>query len=700
MAVLFRSIVFVVLAAAARGLAETPLKQARAIRTLAVERAQAGLPVDLRGTVGFIEAPGTVFLQDETGGTFFRTKERLGPMRVGDVVEVQGVTVPGLYLTGIDAAAFKITGHGGAPPAEKASYDDLATGRFHYQRVEVEGIGRRLTVLDENRSLLFVAMGSRVIEVRVDAPPAEGLELVDAKVKLTGLAAGGINDRRQLVFPYLRVTGWDEVQVMKAAPKLEDLPVTKSASLLRFVGGGDQASGQRVRVAGRVLAAFADGQVFVRDVAPVVEIPASPTSPPRPGGNALGIRFVAPPALKVGEVIEAAGFPGMEGFSAGLADAVLLAGPEGAVPKETTVTAQPVAVTTKELLSGAHDADLVTLPAVLRDFYRTADGMELRLTADAAPVRAVLPLGIAGPQMPLAAGMRVQVTGICRVEASIDKGFRSQPQRAALLLRGPADLRLLQAPSWWTVQRLAWATVGLGVVIALALLWITVLRNRIARQAAALRQRIAREAVLEERQRIAREFHDTLEQELAGLSLRLDAAATRPLEGKAKGLLEASSNLVSRIQIEARNLVADLRADGDEAADLTLSLDKLTSRQPVGDGMPEVRLETGEALPKLPAHVVHHLRMIAQEAVTNAVKHATARRIVIRAGMEAGIVVLSVCDDGRGMEVEQTHGKPGHFGCVGIRERCRKTGAEVMWKNGENGGTCVEVRYPAGAAMV
>jgi signal transduction histidine kinase len=643
----------------------------------------------MRGTVGFVEAPGTVFIQDETGGTFFRTKEGLGPMHVGAVVEVEGVTVPGLYLTGIEAAAFKIVGQGAAPVAEKATFDDLATGRFHYQRVEVEGIGRRLTALEENRSLLFVAMGSRVIELRVDAPPPEAMGLIDAKLRITGLAAGGINDRRQLVFPYLRVAGWEDVTIVKQAPDLGALAVTQAASLLRFVSGGDQASGHRVRVAGMVLAAFADGQVFVRDVAPVIEMPPTPNNPARPMGNSLGIRFTTLVNVKPGEVIEAAGFPGMEGFSAGLADAVLLPGR----PVATAVTAESVAVTTKELLSGAHDADLVTLPAVLRDFFRTADGMELRLTAEAVSIRAVLPLK-PGPQpFTLAPGMGVQVTGICRVEASTDKGFRSQPQRAALLLRGPADLRVLQAPSWWTAQRLAWATTGLGVVIALGLLWITALRRRIARQAAALRQRIAREAVLEERQRIAREFHDTLEQELAGLSLRLDAATTRPLEDKARGLLQASLHLVARIQIEARNLVADLRAEGEEATDLTLSLENLLARQ-AGEGVPEVRLVICSPLPKLPAHVVHHLRMIAQEAVTNAMKHARAGKISIEASAEAEAVVLSVCDDGQGLDAALTHGKPGHFGCMGIRERCRKIGAEVEWKSGDTGGTCVAVRYP------
>ena len=67
-----------------------------------------------------------------------------------------------------------------------------------------------------------------------------------------------------------------------------------------------------------------------------------------------------------------------------------------------------------------------------------------------------------------------------------------------------------------------------------------------------LQLRIRHEAALEERQRIAREFHDTLEQELAGLSLRMDAAATRPMEDKARALLETSRNLVTQTKSQGR----------------------------------------------------------------------------------------------------------------------------------------------------
>ncbi len=664
-------------AAAAHG----QLTHAIDVRTLPLDRATAGERVELRGVIGFIEAPGTVFVQDDTGGTFFRTKSPLGDLKIGDVVAIKGVTFQGLYLTGIDASEFRVIGSEAPPLPKVATYEDLASGRFHYQRVTVDGIGRGLTALDENRSLLRLALGGRVIEVRVDAPPAN-MNLVDARLRVTALAAGGINDRRQLVFPYLRVSAWQDVAVTEPAPQVESLPLMTATRLLRF-GAPDDAQ-HRVRMRGVVLASFADGRVFLRGEASDEE--------PRQNeqavtAQALAIQLASPMTVTRSAIVDAAGFPRMGGFSAGLADAVIL---PGAADTAFSATDAPVEVTAKVLLSGSHDADLITLSAQLVDVFRSAAGTELRLQAEGTPLTAHLPVAGAASLM---AGSRVRVTGICQIEATSDKGFRSHPDRVRLLLRDAADLVVLQAPAWWTARRLGGAVGVLGALTLLGLLWIAALRRQVASQALALRDRISSEAALEERQRIAREFHDTLEQELAGLSLRLDAAVTRPLEEKARGLLDASRHLVERIQSEARNLVADLRDDTSAAADLVTALENLAAHR--APGAPALVIDAAAPLPPLRSHIIHHLRMIAQESVTNAMKHAAASKVTITLAAEADCLTMSIADDGRGFDPASiAQGQPGHFGCMGIRERCRKIGAAVRWDASATGGAVVTVDLP------
>lgn len=681
-----RRLLFILLLLLSPCHAQEPLTHAAEVRALPYERSLEKLGVDLRATVGFVEGEGTVFVQDETAGTHLHLKPGRTDLKVGDRVRAQGVTMPGLYLPGVTVTKLEVLGQGPPPEPEAATFDDLAAGRFHYQRVVVEGLGRRLTQVDETRSVLRLMLGGRLLEVRIDGAPPASLNVVDARLRIVGLAAGGINDRRQLVFPYLRVANWDDVTMLEPArPFNQPMAPVAVESLLRF-GATDTL--HRVRVRGVVLAAFDDGRVFVRDRR-LSDVDMNAAQGAGYEMRAIGAQLSKPEGLEVGRIIDLVGFPVMERFSATLADA------EVRSFAETVETPVPVAVTSEELIDGKYDADLVTLTARLVDVYRTRTGHELRLDTGEVSLRGILPAGVEIENP--AAGSLLKLTGICQVESSSDKGFRSRADRAVLLLRTAGDLQVIEAPSWWTSGRLALALGVLAAVVVLGLVWIGLLRRQVTRQAAALGAGVAQKAALEERQRIAREFHDTLEQELAGLSLRLDAAVTRPLEEKAKGLLETSRQLVKRVQAEARNLVADLRADPTVTADLGAGLRDL-ARRVSADDLVVVRAEIEEKIPPLPAHVVHHLRMAAQEAVTNALKHAAAAEIVLGLRLNHGQLRLTICDDGRGMDAAATHGRPGHFGCIGIRERVRKLGGEVEWKPHVPKGTCVEVQVPVESA--
>jgi signal transduction histidine kinase len=233
----------------------------------------------------------------------------------------------------------------------------------------------------------------------------------------------------------------------------------------------------------------------------------------------------------------------------------------------------------------------------------------------------------------------------------------------------------------------------LGGVILLAGLWIALLRRQVRQKTEALRRRIESEAALEERQRIAREFHDTLEQELAGISLRLDALATRAIDEKGRHLVEASRNLVSRIQSETRDLISDLRDPLELSGDIVAVLSAVAERLSTDSGA-EVRVIAHAPGLKLPATATHDLRMIARESVNNALTHGGATRVTIRLEAEAARIMLAIQDNGRGFDVAAANGKRGHFGCAGIRERCRKLDATVTWHSTPGQGAMVEVILP------
>ena len=653
---MIRCRILIALALLASPLGRAQISDAISVRSLTSEQAKEGRAVNLRATVGFIESPGTIFVQDATAGTFLRTKLSIGELREGDEVEVQGRTFPGLFLPGIEIETLRVVGHGERPRSQPANYDDLMLARFHYQRVQVSGIVRSVTSLEENRSVLRLAMGSRVLEVRIDGDVATE-DWVDARVRIEGLAAGTINDLRQLVQPYLRVSRSADVVVEEPARQVDALPLTTTAGVLSFSATGE--SGRRVRVRGSVTGVFDRSLVFIRD-----------------GEASVAVQLIDVPSVRIGDVVTVAGFPEMDRFTPTLADANLLEISNGE-------PASPVSMSLKDMPRKARDGDLVSVQGSVVERFRSDEGQVIVISEG----RSRVPVRLEGAEeMKVELQSEVALSGICRVESVSGMGFNAKPQTFRLWLRSAADIHVTRAPPFWTVARLVSAMAVLACVLLAGGVWIMSLR----RQVSALRLRIRHEAALEERQRIAREFHDTLEQELAGLSLRMDAAVTRPMEDKARVLLETSRSLVSRIQAEARNLVADLRDDPVNQVELVHALQDLAERQP--PNAPLIRVEVSGTLPVLPSPVVHHLRMIAQEAVTNALKHAQASSILLRLRHEGHQLELAVIDDGAGFAPDgHTEGKPGHFGCMGIRERCRKIGARVNWHSTPGQGTTLVV---------
>jgi signal transduction histidine kinase len=660
--------------AAATSLRSQVLTKALEVRSLTRAQADQGLDAHLHGTVVFVE-PSAIFVRDDTSTIFFRPPEPPNgspngrrvyeTFSVGDEIEVEGKTRMGLYLPGLGVSKTRVLRHGERPAGIPADYDDLVSARFHYQRVSVEGVVRSVTPSDEGRSLLRLAMGSRLIDVRIDVPPETDRPLVDSRVRIDGLAAGYHNARRQLVQAHLRVIDWLDVTVLDPALPLARVPLVSAVELLAFqvAGRGDH----RVRTSGTVTAVFPSDRIFMRQ-----------------DETAFSMRLATPTALNVGDKIEIAGFSEMDGFSASVVDAELITRTPDASPA-------PIEVGSIESLVGLHDGQLVHVVATIADTFKMEGGTVVVLQSAKRTVQLRYTDPIAAPE----AGSRVSVIAICTVDtAQPGSGFSSKAGVVSLRARSAAELVVLESPPWWTVRRLGLILAVLGAVTLVAGLWIVVLRIQVRRQTTALRRRIESEAALEERQRIAREFHDSLEQELAGVSLRLDALATRELDEKGRALTLTTRHLVSRIQSETRNLISDLRDPCESAGDLAAALVGVAARHQTDNGI-TVHAEITGSVPHLPAGTVHDLRMVARESVTNALKHASPTWVKIQLSVEGDALVMRVVDDGRGFDpTARVAGKRGHFGCAGVRERCRKLGASVDWHTGHEAGTTVEVILP------
>jgi len=213
----------------------------------------------------------------------------------------------------------------------------------------------------------------------------------------------------------------------------------------------------------------------------------------------------------------------------------------------------------------------------------------------------------------------------------------------------------------------------------------------------------AREAgVLDERQRMAREIHDTLAQGLTGIITQLQAAeqsAQDPAERRRH--FDSAVTLARESLTEARRSVHALRPEALEQARLGEALTGVAHRWTERSGVPAQVTITGTARP-LPPETEAALLRTAQEALANVAKHAAATRAGVTLSYMDDEVVLDVRDDGRGFDPQQaaqpsgTSGTSTGFGLVAMRQRIEGAHGTLDIESEPGQGTAISARVPAG----
>jgi signal transduction histidine kinase len=263
---------------------------------------------------------------------------------------------------------------------------------------------------------------------------------------------------------------------------------------------------------------------------------------------------------------------------------------------------------------------------------------------------------------------------------------------SAAALQSPAlqDLRFFQ--SWWA------RTIAIALI---ALLLAILIRMR-------LRQRLqhvkgSMGIVLEERNRIAQECHDTLMAGFSAISWQLEATMnlfrdSDEAQSPAAKSCELARSMVLLCQAEARRIIYDLRETEEVTSSLSKALLRMLEENHHGETCALHFAMEGEEV-SLPPGSVHHLARIAQEAVRNALRHALAKSIRIQLIYEADALRLVIRDDGRGFHLDEATARTGHFGIAVMQERARKVGGTLRLHS-DNAGTEVETTVPFDAIYV
>jgi signal transduction histidine kinase len=204
-------------------------------------------------------------------------------------------------------------------------------------------------------------------------------------------------------------------------------------------------------------------------------------------------------------------------------------------------------------------------------------------------------------------------------------------------------------------------------------------------------------AVLGERNRIAREIHDTLAQGYVGISIQLEVLTELLRHNKvdaATKQLDTTRTHVREGLAEARQSIWALRSQDSGEKTLPVRLRRVTERAD-GHGF-EARFSVFGAYRPLSPGVEREILRVAQEAIHNVEKHAGAQNLSVRLDYGPAEIALEVRDDGRGFTMnEKTESAPGHYGFTGMRERAVAIGGTLEVSSEPGTGTSVRLHAPA-----
>lgn len=607
-----------------------------------------------------------LFVQDSSAGVYVEgARPTVFTHHLGDLIEVEGVTGPGKFAPVIRETKSRVLGRGVLPQSRVYSFSELADGQLDSQWVRVRGIVRAASIdrtsWPETTVALRVASGGGQLNVRIPITHEQDFSSwIDSEVLLEGVCGSLFNAQRQLTAILLYVPRLNFVSVEAHA---REVPLS---SLLTFrPGPGDQ---HRVRVRGVVGYQQPGRALFLQA-----------------DGRGLRVLTQQETKLEIGDVVEALGFPAVGDSAPVLNDAVFYRigthGPLTPVPFAASVPWE------------TYDGALISIEAKLLGRNMQPDGLRLILQQDQFAFDATISTAVSGARLssvPL--NSRVRITGICLVQ---NGGMWSVPQSFRVILRSPQDLVVLHAPSWWNLNHTLWVLGATVSVLVIVIAWMFMLGRRLQWQMELIRQKIRSGAVLQERNRIARELHDNLEQELAGITMQLDLAVDcfQQAPKIARQALESARDMSRHSMVDARRSVWDLRChlleEGDLVSALRQTVQSSGSREDVG-----VEVKVRGTPVRLPAASEMNLLRIGQEAVANAIKHGDAHCVQVVLEYEGNNVRLSVSDDGRGF---CTHDPTptGHFGLLDMRERAHAMGCILQIQSKPGHGTKITIEVPA-----
>ena len=661
------------------------------IRRLTPDQMQNHPSVKVRGVItGLLGG----FIQDDTAGieVDFARPERRKLLQLGTYIEVDGSAEPGDFGNPmISADHVVILGRGKLPEPQKLSLSQLMNGRIDGQWIEVEGVvhstdGSHLSIICDGGEL----MASLGIAVN-----GEVNGLVDAEIRVRGVGIVAMDEEGRIQGMHLLIPSLEQVDIVVPPADAATLPVRTIGSLLGL--GEPQQSFHRVKVEGVVTLQQGHKLFLQDDTGSAMAISRQAVVLDARFGRSRWLYWRTPQTEDVanpemdfqpGEKVQVIGFPEAHRYSPVLAEATVTR-----LGKHQYL--QPVEVTADGIEEGGLDSTLVTLAGVLRGENTIGENTVLALEWQDRTLQVVVP-GQGKNIAKIALGSRLRITGVCQLDPLPYTQLGLGVEVVRILTRSPADLDVLESPSWWTVQHTLTLMGGMAFVILAALIWIKELRRQVgerSRQLSAeiqLREQTEHHHALEqERARIAKDLHDDLGANLTQIVFLSERVEVARHDGQEVtpwfNLIPATARRTIQSLDE---IVWAINPRHDSLESLANYLSQFAQEHLA---LARVRciLDVPTVLPSVPlsAEIRHNLLLTTREALQNAVTHAHATEVRLTLKLDEAGLIIAIVDNGLGFDPEVA--SPEGNGLSNMHRRLQEIGGQLEVRSRPGQGTTV-----------
>jgi signal transduction histidine kinase len=643
------------------------LREIRPILDLPELEAKRRFPVDVEAVVTLRhEGFGLLFVQDQTAGIFVNGLNPTLPLNVGRKLRIKGFTEAGLYSPIIDGAQAEDRGLAVLPPAQRVALGDIVSGSLDSQLVDLEGIVETQENLGGEMELEIASGKNRCVAWVLNSPEQTSADLVDARVRIEGVAGAHFSPEHRLLGFQVYVSGLSNVVVVRKSPDAFTGPVRTANDLLNYPKLG--AGQHRVRVQGVVTMHWPGHLLFIKDST---------------GGIALETKSKTP--LLPGDRVDAVGFPVPAPDGSRLRAAVV-----HSIGRAAPIA--PVVVSGSPPWKGIAPYELVQMEGQLleRTEPKQAQAAFLFLSQERLVRALSASTNFVERLDRIAPGSRVRLTGVWEPESRQE----DNPAPPALWIGGLADLQELGGPQVSSSSSWRWRTGEALAALVLAggaVLWFRQRTRKLIEQY----QHEAESELqhhMEERERIGQDLHDNIIQSIYAVGLGLEDCRrlVRSASPETEGRLSTAIGALNSVIHDVRQFIGGLEPKVLSGHELKTALKSLALTTGDSSGQFLVQVDPAASRHLTPQQATHLLN-IAKEAMSNSLRHAKARQTVVAICLAQGQVRLEIADDGVGFD--STRPVVGN-GLRNIASRARELGARLDVISSAQEGTRIVVNLP------